>query len=612
MAQLFKRFRPFHASLPNDENRAERNKQLSDKKTEFEYDFDLLSSLPMVRDFSTFPAFKWLRGVARLGIKLQRNTFQVRRKQRHGGEEILDNSDAHEEMLQNNDDGDNSDAITSMLTGVFEVLDKGRIEGNLCENLQAYEDIFQNIDLPEISKNFLDDDLEFAWMRVAGSNPLVIKKYPSEENILLNKSYYQSVFPVTDEHYKSIPGLENDSLSKAFEDDRLYILDYIDLADVKAGITHGKQKYIYAPFVLFALPTKESKNLVPIAIQCGQDPITNPIVTPNSGEWAWRIAKTIVEIADANHHELISHLGLTHLLIEPFAIATERQLAKDHPLGLLLRPHFEGTFFINDRAAKQLIGKKDQPVDELLAGTLTDSQQLAINAIQSVIFDEYLLPDTLQKREMELLPEYPYRDDALIIWNAIKEWVGDYLSIYYRNPVDDIKNDTELQLWAGELVYFTGGRLKGIGKREGQLGQIENLDYLIEIVTQIVFTASAQHAAVNFSQPALMSYAPAMPMAGYAPVPTDFTKVTERDFLNLLPPIKQAQGQLNLTVLLGSVYYTQLGNYTTLEDSEIDISLKKFQNNLKEIEKAIEGKNKDRRQPYEFLMPSKIPQSINI
>jgi arachidonate 15-lipoxygenase len=223
-----------------------------------------------------------------------------------------------------------------------------------------------------------------------------------------------------------------------------------------------------------------------------------------------------------------------------------------------------------------------------------------------------LLPDTLQKREMELLPEYPYRDDALIIWNAIKEWVGDYLSIYYRNPVDDIKNDTELQLWAGELVSFTGGRLKGIGKREGQLGQIENLDYLIEIVTQIVFTASAQHAAVNFSQPALMSYAPAMPMAGYAPVPTDFTKVTERDFLNLLPPIKQAQGQLNLTVLLGSVYYTQLGNYTTLEDSEIDISLKKFQNNLKEIEKAIEGKNKDRRQPYEFLMPSKIPQSINI
>ena len=39
----------------------------------------------------------------------------------------------------------------------------------------------------------------------------------------------------------------------------------------------------------------------------------------------------------------VSHLGRTHLFIEPFVIATERQLGENHPLRLLLRPHFEGT-----------------------------------------------------------------------------------------------------------------------------------------------------------------------------------------------------------------------------------------------------------------------------
>ena len=80
----------------------------------------------------------------------------------------------------------------------------------------------------------------------------------------------------------------------------------------------------------------------PVAIQCIQHPEDTPILTPQSGKYAWLFAKTIVQIADANYHEAVTHLGRTHLFVGPFAIATRRQLLDHHPLSLLLRPHFEG------------------------------------------------------------------------------------------------------------------------------------------------------------------------------------------------------------------------------------------------------------------------------
>ena len=53
--------------------------------------------------------------------------------------------------------------------------------------------------------------------------------------------------------------------------------------------------------------------------------------------------------ADTMHHELISHLGRTHLLIEPFAVSTKRVLPASHPVAVLLAPHVEGTIFINSQ-----------------------------------------------------------------------------------------------------------------------------------------------------------------------------------------------------------------------------------------------------------------------
>ena len=276
-----------------------------------------------------------------------------------------------------------------------------------------------------------------------------------------------------------------------------------------------------------------------------------------------------------------------------------------------MRPHFEGTLAINNAAQRSLIAPGGG-VDKLLASTIDNSRVLAAVGLQSYGFNEAMLPKQLEKRgvhDAQKLPIYPYRDDALLIWNAIHAWVSDYLSIYYKND-DSVQNDTYLQNWAIEAGAYDGGRVPDFGQENGL---IQTLDYLIDAITLIIFTASAQHAAVNFPQGDMMTYAPAVPLAGYQPASVLEGKVTQEDYLNLLPPLEQAQEQLNLVYLLGSIYYKTLGDYSDnyFKDTLVKPALQEFRNNLLAAEATIHQRNQNRPN-YEYLLPSKIPQSINI
>ena len=476
-----------------------------------------------------------------------------------------------------------------------------------------YDNLFQLIYLPCISQDFYEDSA-FAAQRVAGPNPLVIKQI----------SELPRNFPVTATLFQAVMG-EQDSLATAGEQGRLYLADYAVLQDVKTSNFPKAQKYLYSPLVLFAVPQNE-KSLVPVAIQCEQVPgPDNPIFTPpptgtpQSQKWSWLMAKTTVQIADGNYHELISHLGRTHLLIEPFAIATRRQLAANHPLGILLRPHFEGTMFINNSAIKGLVNKGGT-VDKVLSGKLEESLKLTAKGIQGYpfSFNDSMLPKTLASRGVDnpqQLPDYPYRDDALLIWNAIQQWVSDYLSLYYPDD-DTVVQDYELQAWLTEILSSEGGKLADVGETtpEAPTPRIRTRSYLTDAITLIIFTASAQHAAVNFPQATYMTYGPNMPLAGYRPAPTSPTDATAEDYLALLPSLEQAEVQMNMTYPLGSLYYTRLGTYEEgyFIDADVNPLLQAFQQQLKKIEITIEERNCRRPTFYDFLHPANIPQSINI
>ncbi len=486
------------------------------------------------------------------------------------------------------------------LDRINHLLFKERPTGHVT-SLTDYQKLFPKIEIPQIANTFSEDE-EFAYMRLAGYNPVMIERV----------NQLGDNFRVTEALYQEVMG-NDDSLTAAMEEGRLYLADYGILSGALNGTFPEKQKYIYAPLALFAVPkgTDKSRLMRPVAIQCTQNAEDNPIFTPKSDKYAWLFAKTVVQIADANFHEAVTHLARTHLLVGPFVMATHRQLPDNHPLHILLIPHFEGTLAINDSAQSSLIASGGG-VDKLLGSTIDNSRVLAVVGLQSYGFNQAMLPKQLKQRgvdDVEKLPVYPYRDDALLIWNAIHQWVYDYLTIYYKND-EEVQNDNYIQNWATEAGAYDGGRILDFGQEDGR---IQTLDYLIDAITLIIFTASAQHAAVNFPQKGIMSYAPAVPLAGYQPVSVLKGEVTEQDYLNLLPPLEQAQQQLNLVYLLGSIYYNQLGDYSQdyFQNSSVKKALHEFQKNLREIEDTINQRNQNR-PTYEYLLPSKIPQSINI
>lgn len=467
------------------------------------------------------------------------------------------------------------------------------------DDLKDFQALFQTIDLPEFAYTYETDEV-FASMRVAGPNPVMIQRLMAP----------QANFPVTEAHYQGVMGTD-DSLAVACREGRLYIADYGILEGAINGSLPGDQKYLYAPIALFAVPKGGDRRLRPVAIQAGQNPEAHSMITPRSKPYAWLCAKTLVQVADANFHEAVTHLARTHLFIGPFAIATHRQLLDSHPVSLLLRPHFQGMLAINNAAQAKLIAPGGG-VNKILSATIDSSRVFAVLGVQTYGFNSAMLPKQLKQRgvdDPDCLPQYPYRDDGLLIWDAIHTWVRDYLHVYYPDDAA-VKEDSHLQAWATELGAHDGGRVVDFGEANGR---IHTLAYLIDAITLIIFTASAQHAAVNFPQKEVMSYAPAMPTAGYANLKDIGDHTTKEDYLSLLPPLSQAQEQLKLLHLLGSAHFTQLGHYGKghFQDPNVQAPLGRLLNRLDEITDTIHERNRNR-PPYDYLLPKNIPQSINI
>ena len=190
-------------------------------------------------------------------------------------------------------------------------------------------------------------------------------------------------------------------------------------------------------------------------------------------------------------------------------------------------------------------------VDRLSASSIDQARVFAVKAVQSyqLNVNTSTLPQTLAQRGVDdtnRLPDYPYRDDALLIWGAIDRWVEDYVSHYYKSDAA-VQGDAELQNWVAELVAHDGGRLNNVG----EANRIRTRAQLVELVTLICFTASAQHAAVNYPQGATMAYTPAMPLAGYSPFSATQEGSGEGDFLKFLPPLEIAKLQLDILYLPG-------------------------------------------------------------
>ncbi len=450
--------------------------------------------------------------------------------------------------------------------------------------------------IPEVAKRWELDE-EFARQRLDGINPLLIRL---AERIPDN-------FPVTDALLRGVLPPDT-TLADLLSQRRLFLQDY----EILQGLEPTFGRFCVAPMCLFWL--NPEGQLMPLAIQLGQSAEeAKTIFTPQDEHWTWLLARSFVQSADGSYHEIVAHLTRTHMVMESFWVAACRTLPAQHPLYVLLASHFSGTIEINHAARTSLLAPGG-PIDESIAigarGCLT---LLGLAYARWSFADTNPVTDLRQRGLLsaDVLPHYHYRDDALQLFDAIGIYVRELLRCYYADDAS-VLQDQELQHWARELGSADGAAVRGL-PFDG--GAVASFDVLCDLVAQIVFNCSVEHAAVNNGQYAQFGWIPNTPGSMYLAPPTDKGPRNEANFVYALPDGCGVGQQLTLVQLLSRRTRHPLGCYpdgffsgvTPVRDA-----IDRFRARLDDIGRAIQTRNKQLAVPYVFLEPWQVARSIAI
>jgi arachidonate 15-lipoxygenase len=475
--------------------------------------------------------------------------------------------------------------------------------------LASYGHLFPLLPRPRSADHWQDDGY-FAYQRLNGPNPMVVKRIRRGDRL-------PPEFPVSDALFQQVTGRQA-TLAGEIDEGRIFLADY-DMLAAAAGLhvfsdpsapDRQTRRYLPAPYGLFWWDPVAGR-LEVVAIQLEREPgERNPIYTPRDGADAWLTAKTFFQVADVNLHELSTHLCRTHFALEVFPVAAARQLGTQHPVSILLRPHFEAMIYNNFRG-RQLLVNPGGGLPRLLALPVASALQVLARSYREWNFRALCPVHELEDRGLNGTPlegAFYYRADALRVWEAIRGFVDQYVRVYYGSDAD-IAADWELQGWARELASPAEGRVAGFPDR------IETVGQLVSVIAPIIFTCGPQHAAVNFPQWDYMGFTPNMPGAAYC-APWEATGV-----LQVLPDLPAAVDQLSTTYTLTCFRYRTLGQYAAMgpyqpaiDDPAAQPAVRSFQRALAAIHTAIEGRNGGlpRALSYPYLDPELIPNSNNI
>uniref|UniRef100_A0ACD5YID3 Uncharacterized protein n=1 Tax=Avena sativa TaxID=4498 RepID=A0ACD5YID3_AVESA len=498
-------------------------------------------------------------------------------------------------------------------------------------------------------------DEEFARQTLAGLNPICIR--------LLTE------FPIMSKLDPAVYGPPESALTRevlekmmngvmtvdeALESKRLFMLDYHDVfLPYVHKVRELPERTLYGSRTVFFLT--DEGTLMPLAIELTrpQSP-TKPqwkraFTSGNDAteSWLWKLAKAHVLTHDTGYHQLVSHWLRTHACVEPYIIATNRQLSRMHPVYRLLHPHFRYTMEINALAREALVNADGIIEDAFWPGKYSiELSSVVYGATWQ--FNTEALPEDLVSRGLAMrredgelvltIKDYPYANDGLLIWNSIKQWGYDYVNVYYRSD-EDVIGDEELQAWWEEV------RTKGHAdkKDEPWWPVCDSKDNLVQILSVIMWVTSGHHAAVNFGQYHYAGYFPNRPTVVRKNIPVEenqddemkkFMAKPEEVLLQSLPSQMQAIKVMATLDILSShspdeEYMGEYAEPAWLVEPMVKAAFEKFSGRLREVEGTIDERNNNPENknrcgagivPYELLKPFSepgvtgrgIPNSISI
>nr|KJB22662.1 hypothetical protein B456_004G059500 [Gossypium raimondii] len=444
---------------------------------------------------------------------------------------------------------------------------------------------------------------------------------------------------------------------QALVNDRVFILDHHYLERFLTMI-NGKGVCAYATRTILIASTSSSATLQPIGIELSLTGDSTRLLVPQDTP-LWEFAKFHVASNDTAYHQLVSHWLHTHAVVEPFIIATRRQLSVMHPIHRLLDPHFKDTLHIN--ALARAIFLNAGGILETLLFTGEYSMELSSDLYREWRFDKQALPEDLLERgmakprvrdevvsgpmehvesdkssnkaakgaeqemfevdaEVELvLEDYPYVKDGIEIWTAIETWVTEYCNVFYHND-NDVKEDEEIQEWWNEI------KTRGHEDRKEGWYDINTFESLVKALTTLIWITSGLHAAVNFGQYGYGGWPPNRPMLLRKFLPRDEEIKEDKDIFKFVEEMLPDKFQMKLAIAVmdllsrhtsDEVYLGQTSpqkERPLIEDHEsiIQKKFKEFRGNLEAIERNIKERNKEyllmnrwgnAKIPYKLLYP---------
>lgn len=483
------------------------------------------------------------------------------------------------------------------------------------KNAKNYRRYYRMMRGPEDVITRWRGDHEFARQRVAGVNPMAIRGERGElSGDLLDAT--RAVLADLEE----MPTLED-----LRRESRLFLTDYPELLEPEvqrlAKLRHPEAQ-VTRPTCAFAVD--DLGRLVPLAIRV--QPAEGPaaIATATGDATRWLVARTHAQAADALLHEGYYHLLETHLVNEAVAVSMYRNLYPEHPVRQLLEPHYEGNLAINNTARGHLLSPNG-PIDVAMGAGVDGTFAATRARYRNWNFRERTLHADLRRRDVDAIVDFPYRDDALRVRDAVHRFVGAVLSPWYRSD-RDVLEDNELGAWLAEAGADDGGGVPGFPtlRAHGRATPakeipeyIGNFQELQSLVTELIFRAGPQHAAVNNGQYDSYGFIPNAPGTFTTALP-ERGELREEQFWAGLPGRKVSASQLGMVWVLSMKTTRSLIGTGDAPAFRPEVShhaaeaVAAFRRRLHNLSADIEERNARRDVPYIYLDPRNISRSTDI
>ena len=465
------------------------------------------------------------------------------------------------------------------------------------ETLEEYYRCLVTLPPFPLMENWHTDE-EFGRQMLNGSHPVMFMKCSKiPEKFKVDDQILEGLLPA------------GRTLKDELDAGHIFIVDYAVVEDIPCP--EGR----YCAAAMGLLHADEQSTLKPIAIQLHQD--GGAVWTPKDEPLQWILAKMHMICADANIHEMITHLFSTHLLMEPWAVALERNIPNYHPVFRMLKPHLQYTIAINTIGRNTLVGPGGVS-DKILS--VGQGGHIGIMAKAYTFFHMYHLdlPEMLERRGVmddKVLPNYYWRDDCLAIWGALKKYALSVVDAHYKGSDQAVLKDAFVQNFIKDMKF--NGYYHEDPDYHGVPDRIATLEELAHVCTCLLFQTSCMHGSVNFSQWDYYSYIPNRPLMMRQPPPREKIPVDEKVLCENLPLSKDCARSIAAVWALSQFSEEEvfLGypKMVTMDLPYQQKAMEDFRKDLADIEEKQKARNeKLGKYAYPYLMPSRLPTSIAI